>query len=104
MRMQHWRLYTLNGTSRLATQGTNLSQRRAKHQKTGREQIGATKMGIRTFWMRSIVIDTRAALANFQRDYGLEITGAIDEATVETLGLYQTDSQESGPQETDSQF
>ena len=52
----------------------------------------------------SLSFDTRAALANFQRDYGLEITGAIDEATVETLGLYQTDSQESGPQETDSQF
>ena len=52
----------------------------------------------------SLSFDTRAALANFQRDYGLEITGAIDEATVETLGLYQTDSQVSGPQETDSQF
>jgi hypothetical protein len=35
--------------------------------------------------------ETRAALANFQRDYGLPITGAIDEPTVETLGLYQTD-------------
>ncbi len=31
--------------------------------------------------------ETRAALANFQRDYGLEITGAIDEPTVEALGL-----------------
>jgi hypothetical protein len=31
---------------------------------------------------------TRAALANFQRDYGLPITGAIDEPTVEALGLY----------------
>jgi hypothetical protein len=37
--------------------------------------------------------ETRAALANFQRDYGLPITGAIDEPTVETLGLYQTSSQ-----------
>jgi len=37
--------------------------------------------------------ETRAALANFQRDYGLSITGAIDEPTVETLGLYQTNSQ-----------
>ena len=35
----------------------------------------------------------RATLANFQRDYGLPITGALDEATVETLGLDQ-----SGPQ------
>jgi hypothetical protein len=35
----------------------------------------------------SLSVDTRAALANFQRDYGLSITGAIDEATVETLGL-----------------
>ncbi len=52
----------------------------------------------------SLSFDTRAALANFQRDYGLEITGAIDEPTVETLGLYQTDFQESGPRETDSQF
>jgi hypothetical protein len=30
---------------------------------------------------------TRAALANFQRDYGLVITGAIDEPTVQSLGL-----------------
>jgi hypothetical protein len=36
----------------------------------------------------SLTIDTRAALANFQRDYGLPITGAIDESTVEALGLY----------------
>ena len=36
----------------------------------------------------SLSVDTRAAIANFQRDYGLEITGAIDEPTVEALGLY----------------
>jgi Putative peptidoglycan binding domain len=30
---------------------------------------------------------TRAALANYQRDYGLIITGAIDEPTVVSLGL-----------------
>ena len=36
----------------------------------------------------SLGVDTRAALANFQRDYGLSITGAIDEATVEAMGLY----------------
>jgi len=36
----------------------------------------------------SLGVDTRAALANFQRDYGLPITGAIDEGTVEALGLY----------------
>jgi hypothetical protein len=30
---------------------------------------------------------TRAALANFQRDYGLVITAAVDEPTVQTLGL-----------------
>ena len=36
----------------------------------------------------SLNVETRAALANFQRDYGLPITGAIDEPTVETLGLY----------------
>ena len=30
---------------------------------------------------------TRAALSNFQRDYGLIITGAIDEPTVQSLGL-----------------
>ena len=36
----------------------------------------------------SLSIDTRAAIANFQRDYGLQITGAIDEETVEALGLY----------------
>jgi hypothetical protein len=33
----------------------------------------------------SLDVETRAALANFQRDYGLPITGAIDEATFETL-------------------
>jgi hypothetical protein len=51
----------------------------------------------------SLSFDTRAALANFQRDYGLEITGAIDEPTVETLGLSQTDSEfeaASVPQQT----
>jgi hypothetical protein len=36
----------------------------------------------------SLGVDMRAALANFQRDYGLPITGAIDDATVEALGLY----------------
>jgi hypothetical protein len=36
----------------------------------------------------SLGVDTRAALANFQRDYGLPITGAIDEPTVGALGLY----------------
>ena len=30
---------------------------------------------------------TRAALANFQRDNGLDITGAVDEWTVQSLGL-----------------
>ena len=39
----------------------------------------------------SLSFQTRTALANFQRDYGLPVTGAIDEPTVETLGLYQTD-------------
>jgi hypothetical protein len=36
----------------------------------------------------SLDVETRAALANFQRDYGLPITGAIDEPTVESLQLY----------------
>ena len=44
----------------------------------------------------SLSIDTRAAIANFQRDYGLQITGAIDEPTVEALGLYQSDAYQSG--------
>jgi len=39
----------------------------------------------------SLSVDTRAAIANFQRDYGLPITGAIDEPTVGALGLDQTD-------------
>ena len=39
----------------------------------------------------SLSVDTRAAIANFQRDYGLQITGAIDEPTVEALGLDQAD-------------
>jgi Putative peptidoglycan binding domain len=34
--------------------------------------------------------ETRAAIAAFQRDYGLPITGAVDEPTVEVLGLYQS--------------
>ena len=38
----------------------------------------------------SLNFETRGALANFQRDYGLQITGAIDEATVESLGLGQS--------------
>jgi hypothetical protein len=36
----------------------------------------------------SLSVDTRAAIANFQRDYGLQMTGAIDQDTVEALGLY----------------
>jgi hypothetical protein len=36
----------------------------------------------------SLSVETRAALANYQRDQGLIITGAIDEPTVELLGLY----------------
>jgi Putative peptidoglycan binding domain len=36
----------------------------------------------------SLSVETRAALANFQRDQGLIITGAIDEPTVAALGLY----------------
>jgi len=39
----------------------------------------------------SLSVDTRAAIANFQRDYGLPITGAIDESTVGALGLDQAD-------------
>jgi hypothetical protein len=35
----------------------------------------------------SLSVEMRAALVNFQRDYGLPLTGAIDEATVQTLGL-----------------
>ena len=36
----------------------------------------------------SLSVDTRAAIANFQRDYGLAMTGAIDEDTIQALGLY----------------
>ena len=36
----------------------------------------------------SLGVDTRAAIANFQRDNNLPITGAVDEATVGALGLY----------------
>jgi hypothetical protein len=43
----------------------------------------------------SLSVDTRAAIANFQRDYGLSITGAIDEATVGALGLDQADDSNS---------
>jgi hypothetical protein len=35
----------------------------------------------------SLSVETRAALANFQRDQGLIVTGAIDEPTVAALGL-----------------
>jgi len=44
----------------------------------------------------SLNFETRTALANFQRDYGLPITGAIDEATVETLGLGQSEVYQTG--------
>ena len=36
----------------------------------------------------SLNVETRAAIANFQRDNGLLITGAIDQPTIESLGLY----------------
>jgi len=36
----------------------------------------------------SLNVETRAALANYQRDQGLFITGAIDEPTIGALGLY----------------
>ena len=44
----------------------------------------------------SLNFETRTALANFQRDYGLEISGAIDESTVETLGLGQSEVYQTG--------
>lgn len=44
----------------------------------------------------SLNFETRTALANFQRDYGLEISGAIDEPTVETLGLGQSEVYQTG--------
>jgi hypothetical protein len=43
----------------------------------------------------SLNFEMRAALANFQRDYGLPITGAIDEPTVESLGLGQSEVYQS---------
>jgi hypothetical protein len=36
----------------------------------------------------SLSVETRTALINYQRDQGLLVSGAIDEPTVETLGLY----------------
>ena len=36
----------------------------------------------------SLNVETRAALANYQRHQGLLITGAIDQPTIESLGLY----------------
>jgi len=35
----------------------------------------------------SLGVDTRQALTAYQQDYGLDITGAVDEATVHALGL-----------------
>ena len=35
----------------------------------------------------SLGVDTRHALTAYQQDYGLEPTGAVDEATVRALGL-----------------
>ena len=35
----------------------------------------------------SLGVDTRQALIAYQQDYGLETTGAVDEATVRALGL-----------------
>jgi putative peptidoglycan binding protein len=50
----------------------------------------------------SLNFELRTALANFQRDYGLPITGAIDEATVESLGLGQSDVYQTGDVSTSS--
>jgi hypothetical protein len=36
----------------------------------------------------SLSVETRTALINYQRDQGLIVSGAIDEPTVEALGLY----------------
>jgi Putative peptidoglycan binding domain len=36
----------------------------------------------------SLDVETRAALANYQRDQGLQITGATDQPTIESLGLF----------------
>ncbi len=35
----------------------------------------------------SLGVDTRQALTAYQQDYGLDATGAVDEATVRALGL-----------------
>src|SRR5207248_4345545 len=35
----------------------------------------------------SLAVDTRQALTAYQQDYGLDATGAVDEATVRALGL-----------------
>ncbi len=35
----------------------------------------------------SLSVETRVALVNYQRDQGLSVTGAIDEPTVDALGL-----------------
>ncbi len=43
----------------------------------------------------SLNFELRTALANFQRDYSLPITGAIDEPTVESLGLGQSEVYQS---------
>ena len=36
----------------------------------------------------SLSVETRAALANYQRGQGLIITVAIDQPTIESMGLY----------------
>jgi peptidoglycan hydrolase-like protein with peptidoglycan-binding domain len=36
----------------------------------------------------SLSVETRAALANYQRYQGWIIAGAIDQPTIESLGLY----------------
>jgi len=36
----------------------------------------------------SLAPDTRAAIAKYQIDHGLILTGAIDQPTIESLGLY----------------
>jgi hypothetical protein len=35
----------------------------------------------------SLGVDTRQALSAYQQDFGLDTTGAVDEATVRALGL-----------------
>jgi hypothetical protein len=78
--------------ARMATKGGAQASNARPNGPTSRNVgRGAVDTSARAAYLRptgSLSVETRAALANYQRDQGLIITGAIDQPTIESLGLY----------------